>query len=199
MLTSFLILYPHSVERQLESGLPLDLYHNVLAALLSLVKQNVKVYESQEAYVSERSAHVSPNVKLANVKNLFISFFGSLTMVLVVFVLHLKIWSRKKNRNRRKPLKANNLRRKKIQNAVQNAIQLNVIQYDAPKEVRSVVRNEARNETRNEVRKEVRNESRPGLKERIAKLLSSAQNDTEKQPFIKLSCSISEISDSDDL
>ena len=95
----------------MESGLFLDLYDDVLTALLSLVKQNVKVYENLDAYVQERSEDVSPNVKLANVKNLFISLFGALALVLFAFILDRQIWSRKKNENRRKPLKLDQRKR----------------------------------------------------------------------------------------
>ena len=140
----------------MESGLFLDLYDDVLTALLSLVKQNVKVYENLDAYVQERSEDVSPNVKLANVKNLFISLFGALALVLFAFILDRQIWSRKRNKNRRKLLPLKAIKRKPIQ-----------------KEVRP--------------------------KKRIPKHLPSKapQRDSQKKFFIKLSVSITRISDSE--
>ena len=51
------------------------------------VKKNVEVYETIENFKRELSSKVSPNVKLDNVKNLFLYFGSFLVLVSFTFVV----------------------------------------------------------------------------------------------------------------
>lgn len=67
-----------------EHGCTIKLVSKMREMLMFHAKQNVKVYETMDDYVSQK---FSPNVKLENVENLFVYFGAFLTLVLFVFVI----------------------------------------------------------------------------------------------------------------
>ena len=76
-----------------EKGITWNWHYRMIRALISLTKQNVKLFESVEDYIDERlellSSKESSDVKLMNFKNLFICFFGVLSVLLLAHTLQI--------------------------------------------------------------------------------------------------------------
>ena len=90
------------MERHLESGLTLDLYGTVIAVITELASKEVKSFNTLESFVEQHSKYASPNVRLDNVGNLFISFFCALMFVVFVFLFALCRRTRKRRLFRRR-------------------------------------------------------------------------------------------------
>ena len=62
---------------------------------------NVKVYETIDDYVEEVTQKYSPNVKLENVRNLFIYFVAVLILILFLFIIDVFLLKRLRKIKRR--------------------------------------------------------------------------------------------------
>ena len=83
-----------------EHGLQLSFAAKAKEVCMLKLKKNVEVYETIEDFVGDISRKVSPNVKLNNIKKLFLYFGGFLMFVSFVFLMNnIYLFKRRRTAN----------------------------------------------------------------------------------------------------